>query len=80
MPENARKWPIFVIECAQNVRKWPIFVIECAQNVRFVLKNVQFACNGARKNARRANNAPNAPDIYAGIIQARKNARRANNA
>ncbi len=33
------------------------FVIEYAQNVRFVPKNVQSACNSARKNARRANNA-----------------------
>lgn len=41
----------------ENARKQPIFVIECAQNVRFVPKNVQFACNSARKNARRANNA-----------------------
>lgn len=41
----------------ENARKQPIFVIECAQNVLFVPKNVQFACNSARKNARRANNA-----------------------
>ncbi len=26
----------------------PLFVIENAQNVRFVLKNVQFACNSVQ--------------------------------
>jgi hypothetical protein len=33
----------------ENARKWPIFAIECVQNVRFVLKACNSARKSARR-------------------------------